>query len=102
VTEHNEFSFKSKLWLWQAEKGSWHFISLPRQESDQIKFLNNYARVGFGSVKVAARIGDTEWSTSIFPDSKTGCFILPVKKEVREKEGLKAGISCKTTIKPKI
>ena len=45
-------------------------------------------RAGFGSVRVAATVGTTSWRTSIFPDSKTGTYLLPVKKEVRDAEKL--------------
>lgn len=47
-------------------------------------------RRGFGSVKVTARIGGSEWQTSLFPQ-KTGGWFLPVKKPVRLAEGLDYG-----------
>ena len=47
-------------------------------------------RRGFGSVKVTARIGDSEWQTSLFPQ-KTGGWFLPVKKPVRLAENLDYG-----------
>lgn len=46
-------------------------------------------RRGFGSVKVEARIGDSEWTTSVFPQDD-GWF-LPVKAAVRRAEGLEEG-----------
>jgi hypothetical protein len=47
-------------------------------------------RRGFGSVKVAARIGDSCWQTSLFPQ-KSGGWFLPVKKPVRLAQGLEFG-----------
>lgn len=47
-------------------------------------------RRGFGSVKVTARIGDSRWQTSLFPQ-KSGGWFLPVKKPVRLAEGLDFG-----------
>ena len=47
-------------------------------------------RRGFGSVKVTARIGDSQWQTSLFPQ-KSGGWFLPVKKPVRQAEGLDFG-----------
>jgi hypothetical protein len=47
-------------------------------------------RRGFGSVKVAARIGGSRWQTSLFPQ-KAGGWFLPVKKPVRLAEGLDFG-----------
>lgn len=47
-------------------------------------------RRGFGSVKVTARIGESRWQTSLFPQ-KTGGWFLPIKKPVRLAEGLDYG-----------
>ena len=47
-------------------------------------------RRGFGSVKVAARIGHSCWQTSLFPQ-KSGGWFLPVKKPVRLAQGLEFG-----------
>jgi len=48
-------------------------------------------RRGFGSVKVAARIGDTRWQTSLFPQKASGGWFLPIKKPVRLAEELDFG-----------
>jgi hypothetical protein len=47
-------------------------------------------RRGFGSVKVTARVGESEWQTSLFPQ-KSGGWFLPVKKPVRLAENLDFG-----------
>jgi hypothetical protein len=47
-------------------------------------------RRGFGSVKVTARVGESKWQTSLFPQ-KTGGWFLPVKKPVRLAENLDFG-----------
>jgi hypothetical protein len=47
-------------------------------------------RRGFGSVKVTARIGESRWQTSLFPQ-KTGGWFLPIKKPVRLAAGLDFG-----------
>jgi hypothetical protein len=40
------------------------------------------------------RIGATEWSTSLFPDTKRKSYLLPVKKAVRTAEHLDDGTTC--------
>ena len=77
------------LWLWSGEGGSWHFISVPEEQSAEIRAHSLLNRGGFGSVKVEAAIHDVTWRTSIFP-VKSGGYILPVKKEVRCKAGIVA------------
>lgn len=48
-------------------------------------------RRGFGSVKVFARIGDTRWKSSVFPQNKAAEWILLVSKRVMRAEGLAKG-----------
>ena len=91
------FTFTSNLWMYQG-KGAWFFITLPKEESEQIKFVNSHYRRGWGSVRVKAKIGKTEWSTSIFPDSKAGAYLLPVKADVRKKEKITNGDKVKVTL----
>ena len=52
--------------------------------------LETGRRRGFGSVRVEAEIGDSRWSTSVFPQ-KGGGWFLPVKKAIGRAEGLEAG-----------
>jgi Domain of unknown function (DUF1905) len=42
-----------------------------------------------GMIPVAARIGRTEWTTSLFP--KDGQYVVPVKASVRKAERLAVG-----------
>ena len=83
------YDFKAEIWLWPA-KTAWHFITLPKEHADEIKFFAKN-RNGFGSLRVTATIGQCEWKTSIFPDSQSGSFVLPLKKEIRIKENLIVG-----------
>lgn len=47
-------------------------------------------RRGFGSVKVNVSLGDSRWSTSVFPQKEGGWF-LPIKKAIQRAEGLEEG-----------
>ena len=87
------FTFIGKCWLWQG-KGTWHFITLPQDKSEEIKFFsdNHFGkRRGWGSVRVSANIGGTIWETSIFPSGSLEAYILPIKAEVRKKQKIAAG-----------
>lgn len=84
------FEFAAPLWLYPGEAG-WHFVSVPAEISADITEITAGIRHGFGSVRVAVTIGATSWQTSVFPDSKTGTYLLPVKKAVRTAEDLEAG-----------
>jgi hypothetical protein len=71
---------------------------VPAEVSDDIAQVTAGARHGFGSVRVVATIGATTWQTSVFPDSKSGTYLLPVKKPVRVAEGLSSGAEVETRL----
>ncbi|TDC43870.1 DUF1905 domain-containing protein [Micromonospora sp. KC213] len=84
--------FDAELWMWDARRAaSWTFVSLPAEASDEIRDLAGGPRRGFGAVRVRATVGDSTWTTSVFPDSARGCYVLPVKRAVRQAEALDAG-----------
>jgi uncharacterized protein DUF1905 len=90
VARAGTFEFAAPLWRYPGADG-WYFVSLPPEISTEISDITAGTRRGFGSVRVAVTIGATSWRTSLFPDSKTGSYLLPVKKTVRAAEHLDAG-----------
>ena len=84
------FRFTAPLWL-TAGGGTWYFITLPKDYADQIKFTRHGKRRGFGSVRVRVKIGTSDWATSLFSDSKSGSYLLPIKAAVRKSERLADG-----------
>ncbi|MFT3788773.1 MAG: DUF1905 domain-containing protein [Tepidisphaeraceae bacterium] len=90
--------FKAKLWRYDG-KAAWHFVTLPKGKSAQIKSETRGLEAGFGSLRVDATIGKTTWQTSIFPDTKRGAYLLPVKKQVMKAESIEVDASVMVTIK---
>ena len=85
------YTFEVEIWLWHTDGAtSWHFVTLPPEAADEIRFFARNRR-GFGSLKVDVTIGRSHWATSIFPDKKSGSFVLPLKKAVRVAESITAG-----------
>jgi hypothetical protein len=87
-------TFTAGLWLWDARRSdTWTFVTVPPDVTTAIEDEADALgpRAGFGSVKVRARIGVTVWRTSVFPDKESGCFVLPVKRVVREANGVAVG-----------
>ena len=84
------FSFTATVWEHDGP-GAWHFISLPEPDADDIDEMFGHHARGFGSLRVEVTIGTTTWLTSIFPDTKRGTYVLPLKKAVRIAERLTAG-----------
>lgn len=71
--------------------GGWHFVTLPKKQSTQIKTRFGPLKRGWGSLPVLVTIGKTNWKTSIFPDKKAGAYLLPLKADVRKKEKIAEG-----------
>lgn len=86
----NQYKVSGKVWNY-LNGGSWVFVNVPLDESGQIKAIHGSRKKGFGSLRVSATIGETNWKTSIFPDTKSGCYLLPLKADVRKKESIEEG-----------
>lgn len=77
------------VWLWNGDKGGWHFATISGDVANQIRFDSMGMRGGFGSVKVHASIADVSWTTSVFPSGDN--YLLPLKADVRRRTGIAAG-----------
>lgn len=93
---------RGPLWLWNGEKGSWHFFTIAGDAVGELKYAalmrDGPARRGFGAIKVRATIGATSWTTSVFPDGASGGYVLPVKAAVRKAEAIVAGEEIEVTL----
>lgn len=80
-------------------RGAWFFVTLPKEITESIKLVAaGLSTRGFGSIKVVAKTNSTHWNTSIFPDNKTKSYLLPIKREVRDKASIKVGDVCRFKI----
>jgi len=85
------FKVKSGVWKYPGFAG-WHFVSVDKKNSDTIKKLQEgKPRKGWGSVPVTVTLGKSTWKTSIFPDKRSGGYLLALKAEVRNKEKVSTG-----------
>lgn len=84
-----EFEFDADLWE-STSDAAWVFASLPAAVADELD-EGVTQKAGFGSIKVEVVVGDTTWSTSVFPDKARATYVLPVKRTVRQAEGLAIG-----------
>lgn len=82
-----------------AANGSWHFVTLPFDLTDEIDDLTSGSTGGFGSVRVEVSVGATTWRTSVFPDRAASSFILPLKAAVRTAERIGAGDRITVTLR---
>lgn len=91
--------FDGQLWSWDARRAeSWVFVTLPDDESEEIRDVAGGVRRGFGSLRVRVTVGGTSWKTSIFPGGGGGAYVLPVKRPVRKAETLEVGDVATVTV----
>jgi len=83
-----KFAFKAKSWQ-HASPGGWYFVSLPKDLAKEIREALKSEEEGWGRLKAIAKIGNTEWSTAIWFDTKKKTYLLPLKAEIRKKEQVK-------------
>lgn len=86
-----KYKIRSEVWLYPGEVGNWHFVTIPKKQSEAIKKEFGAVKRGWGSLPVTVTIRKTVWKTSIFPDKKEGAYLLPLKAEARKKEGILEG-----------
>jgi hypothetical protein len=80
--------FSGEMWFWRGPS-PWHFVTVPEDQCGALEAAAAAVTYGWGMIPVAARIGRTEWTTSLWP--KDGQYIVPVKAWVRKAEGLAVG-----------
>ena len=83
-----ELEFSGDLWFWRGP-APWHFVTVPEEECGALEMTSSSVSYGWGMIPVGAHIGDTSWTTSLFP--KDGRYIVPVKAWVRKAERLEIG-----------
>jgi uncharacterized protein DUF1905 len=83
-----ELAFAGELWFWKGP-APWHFVTVPPAEAELIAEASALVTYGWGMIPVAAEIGRTRWTTSLWP--KDGRYVVPVKAHVRKAERLEIG-----------
>ncbi|CAB4886565.1 MAG: DUF1905 domain-containing protein [Actinobacteria bacterium] len=81
-------SFSGALWFWRGPS-PWYFITVPEEQCAALEAVAPLVSYGWGMIPVTARIGDTEWTTALFP--KDGRYVVPIRSSVRGSEGLSEG-----------
>jgi hypothetical protein len=82
------FEFDGKIWFWRGP-APWYFVTVPEEQCRDLEAISGWVTYGWGMIPVNARIGRTEWQTSLFP--KDSAYIVPIKARVREAENLDEG-----------
>ena len=71
--------------LWRGPS-PYHFIEVPEAQSSEIRDVASFVTYGWGVIPVTVRIGNTTWTTALFP--RQGRYLVPIRDAVRKAEDL--------------
>lgn len=80
--------FEGEIIYWRGP-APFLFVAMPDDLSQNIKAISAWVTYGWGVIPVTARIGRTEWTTSLFP--KDGRYLVPIRVSVQKSEHLGVG-----------
>jgi hypothetical protein len=89
-------TFTAELFEWRGP-APFYWLALPEDVCDSVRDQAPQATYGWGAIPVSARIGATEWETSLLP--RDGGYVLPVKQVVRTREGVGEGDAVTVTVR---
>jgi hypothetical protein len=95
-----DVEFSGDVWHWRGP-APFHFLTVPDAQCAELHEVARDVTYGWGMVPVRARIGGTEWTTSLWP--KNGGYVLPVKDAVRRAEQIDLGdvVTARLTVTPR-
>jgi len=83
-----ELCFRGELWYWRGPS-PFHFVTVPDAESAEIEAVSPMVSYGWGCIPVEGTVGETVFTTSLFPNY--GGYLVPIKDKVRRAEELELG-----------
>ncbi len=83
-----ELVFTNRTIEWRGP-APYYFLPVPEDQAAEIREVAALATYGWGVIPVVARIGETDFETSLFP--KDGGYLLPLKNAVRTPHGIGTG-----------
>ena len=83
-----DVEFSGEIFHWRGP-APYYFVRVPEEESEDIHDISAGITYGWGVIPVTVQVGDTEFTTALFP--KDGRYLVPLKDKVRKAEDLGEG-----------
>ncbi len=83
-----DLEFSGEIIYWRGPS-PYHFVAAPEEQSAAIEAVSSIVTYGWGVIPARVRIGQTDFTTSLFP--RGDMYLVPVKVAVRRAEGLSLG-----------
>jgi hypothetical protein len=82
------FEFEGEIFEWRGPAPH-YFVAVPQEQSRDLKAIQPMVTYGWGVIPAQVQIGDTLFTTSLFPRGDR--FLVPIKVSVRKSEQLEKG-----------
>jgi hypothetical protein len=86
---------RGKVFYWHGP-APWYFVTVPPKQSKQIQSVARQASYGWGCIPCDVTVGNTTTYTALIP--KDGAYLVPLKAELRKKEGVEEGDTVSLTL----
>lgn len=85
-----KYEFFAKVWHYSSTggMGGWWIVCIPKEMTKEIRENFKFLEEGWGRLKIMAKIGNSQWATAIWFDTKLETYLLPLKAEIRKKENI--------------
>jgi hypothetical protein len=83
-----DLRFSGEIISWRGPS-PFHFVAAPEEPSAAIEAVADIVSYGWGAIPVRARVGSTDFRTSLFPKDER--YLVPIKDAVRRAEGVGLG-----------
>ena len=95
-----DLKLTGEIWYWRGPS-PFHFVTVPDDGCAALAEVAAEVSYGWGMIPVTCRIGDTTWTTSLWP--RDGGYIVPIKDKVRAAEALDLGdtVTVHLTVAPR-
>ena len=90
-----DLAFSGEVIYWRGP-APYCFVAVPPAECAQLADVAPIVSYGWGVIPVTASIGDTDWTTSLFP--KNGGYLVPIKVAVQRAEDIEVGDTVSVTL----
>lgn len=80
-----ELEFDGRVWEWRGP-APYYFVTVPDEGCAAIADAAALVTYGWGMIPVTATLGDTTWTTSLWPKDDT--YVVPLKVAVRRAEAV--------------
>lgn len=89
------FEFDATVVEWRGP-APYYYLTMPEGVAEAISDAAPLLSYGWGCIPATARVGDVEWTTSLFP--REGSYLVPLKVAARRPLGLDFGDTCTVSL----